>query len=244
MRYEPHRMGFRPKKHDHHRRRELRWSRPITSGRERFRAWIDLLFADHGVLRLFYLNSHALGPDLWRMAQPAPHDLTRYVQKYGLRTIINLRGGKSHGAWQLERDAAERLNLTILDLVLRSREAPCRKMLLSLPEFFQNLQGPAIVHCKSGADRAGLFSALYLLVAQNASADTALAQLSLRYGHSRFAKTGILDAFILAYRDAGEAKGKSFIDWVREDYDPEHLTKTFKPHALMSYLVDQILNRE
>jgi protein tyrosine/serine phosphatase len=237
-------MWFRQKKHDHYQRRELRWSRPITSGRERFRAWIDLLFADHGVLRLIYLNEHALAPGLWRMAQPAPHDLARYAQKHQLRTIINLRGGKSHGAWQLERDAAERLNLTILDLVLRSREAPSKAMLLSLPEFFRNLQGPTIVHCKSGADRAGLFGALYLLVAQKARADAALAQLSLRYGHFRFAQTGILDAFIMAYRDEGEAKGKSFIDWVREDYDPEHLTKTFKPHALTSTFVDRILKRE
>jgi protein tyrosine/serine phosphatase len=237
-------MLFKKRQPGHHLRREARWNRPILTGRERFRAWLDLLFVDHGILRLLHLNAHPLGEQIWRMAQPSPRDIARYVRKYGVKTIINLRGGRSHGAWQLEQDAAERHGLTIVDLVLRSREAPDKETLLALPALFKALDMPALVHCKSGADRAGLFGALYLLIAEGASAREALKQLSLSKGHFRFAKTGILDAFIEEYRQTGEAKGKAFLDWVREDYDPKALARNFKPHALSSYLVDQILHRE
>jgi protein tyrosine/serine phosphatase len=224
-------------------KREARWNRPITSRRERARAWFDLIIADHGFLRLIHLNLYRLDDKVWRSAQPAPHDLER-MARLGLRSIVNLRGGRSHGAWQLEKDASERLGLTVVDLVLRSREAPEKAMLLTLPEFFAKLEYPVLAHCKSGADRAGLFAALYLLVVKGADATTALAELSLRKGHFRYAQTGVLDAFIEEFRDTGEKAGKPFMDWVREDYDPARLTASFRPRAWSSFISDGLLRRE
>ena len=75
-------------------RREARWNRPIGSTRERMRAWIDLLFVDHGALRLMHLNAHRVTPTLWRSAQPSPRDIARMAGA-GLKTIVNLRGGRS-----------------------------------------------------------------------------------------------------------------------------------------------------
>lgn len=224
-------------------KREARWNRPIRSARERFRAWMDLLVVDHGILRLIHLNKHRVGDRIWRSAQPSPRDIAR-LGRQGLKTIVNLRGGRSHGAWQLEKDAAERLGIDIVDLVLRSREAPDRQTLLGLPAFFARLQYPVLAHCKSGADRAGLFAALYLLVVEGASARRALQELTLLKGHFRYAQTGILDAFIEAYAEEGEKQGKSFLDWVREDYDPARLTASFRPKRISSLLADRILRRE
>lgn len=224
-------------------KREARWNRPINSVRERLRAWADLLFVDHGILRLVHLNTHRVTEFLWRSAQPSPRDIRR-MAKAGLKTIVNLRGGRSHGAWQLERDAAERHGIGIVDFVLRSREAPDRETLLRLPEFFASLHYPALAHCKSGADRAGLFAALYLLVVERADAARAMRELSLLKGHFRYAQTGILDTFLEAYRDEGEARGKSFLDWVREDYDPAALQARFQPRRMSSVIADRILNRE
>lgn len=224
-------------------RREARWNRPIDSTRERVRAWLDLLFVDHGILRLVHLNAHKVTATFWRSAQPSPRDVAQ-MAKSGLKTIINLRGGRSHGAWQLERDAAERHGVTIVDFILRSREAPDRETLLQLPEFFASLAYPALAHCKSGADRAGLFAALYLLVVEKADVASALRELSLLKGHFRYAQTGILDAFLEAYRDTGEARGKGFMEWVRDDYDPATLQATFRPRRVSSLIADRILRRE
>lgn len=224
-------------------KREARWNRPIRSGRERLRAWLDLLLVDHGILRLVHLNVHRVTPSLWRSAQPSPRDIRR-MAKSGLKTIVNLRGGRSHGAWQLEKDAAERHSIEIVDLVLRSRETPDRETLLALPAFFAGLSYPVLAHCKSGADRAGLFAALYLLVVKNADSARAMKELSLLKGHFRYAQTGILDAFIEAFRDEGETKGKTFLDWVRDDYDPERLRAGFQPRRISSMLADRLLKRQ
>jgi protein tyrosine/serine phosphatase len=224
-------------------KREARWNRPIGSPRERLRAWLDQLFVDHGILRLVHLNRHRVGQKLWRSAQPSPRDIGRMARQ-GLKTIINLRGGRSHGAWQLERDAAERHGLQVVDLVLRSREAPARDVLLALPAFFEALEYPALAHCKSGADRAGLFAALYLLVVEGAGVAEAKQQLSWRMGHFRYAKAGILDAFLDDYAENGEARGKSFLDWVREDYDAARLQASFRPKPFQSLIADTILRRE
>lgn len=224
-------------------RREARWNRPIGSFRERLRAWADLLIVDHGVLRLFHLNRHRVGERVWRSAQPSPRDLAR-LKAQGLKTIVNLRGGRAHGAWQLEKDAAARLGLTVVDLVLRSREAPDRETLLALPAFFANLEYPVLAHCKSGADRAGLFAALYLLVVEGASSKRAMQELTLRKLHFRYAQAGILDAFLEAFRDEGEAKGKSFLAWVQEDYDSARLAGSFRPRPLSRLIADGLLKRE
>lgn len=224
-------------------KREARWNRPIDSRRERLRAWLDLLFVDHGILRVAHLNKHRVGEHLWRSAQPSPRDIARMARQ-GLKTIVNLRGGRSHGAWQLERDAAERHGITIVDFVLRSREAPDRETLLGLPAFFAGLHYPALAHCKSGADRAGLFAALYLLVVEGKSVTVARKELSLLKGHFRYAKTGILDEFLDDFAENGERKGKSFMAWVQEDYDPARLQAGFKPKRLQSLIVDKLLNRE
>ena len=42
----------------------------------------------------------------------------------GGKTIVNLRGGREHGSWPLERDACRRHHITLADFMLRSREAP------------------------------------------------------------------------------------------------------------------------
>lgn len=223
--------------------RIARWDRPIEGGAARLRAWTNMLLVDHGIFRLAYLNAHKVTPRLWRAAQPAPNQIARFA-RLGVRTIVNLRGGREHGSWPLQREACERHGIALVDFVLRSRGAPERETILGSKAFFETLTEPALVHCKSGADRAGFFSALYLLVHEGRPLAEATRQLSLRYGHFRFAKTGILDAFFDAYRREGEAKGIGFLDWVATVYDPERLEREFKPGFLSSLVADRLIRRE
>ncbi len=228
--------------------RIARWDRPLHGWRDRVAAWSNMLLNDHGIFRLAYLNSHKVsgeagGDQLWRAAQPAPHDIARFA-KLGVKTIINLRGGREHGAWPLEREACEEHGIALVDFLVRSREAPDRETLLAAPAFFESIAYPAMVHCKSGADRAGFFSALFVLIQEKRPLEEAMAQLSLRYGHFRFAKTGILDAFFQMYQRDGASKGQAFLDWVATDYDPARLTTEFKPSFWSDVLVDRIIHRE
>jgi len=44
-------------------------------------------------------------------------------------------------------------------------------------------QKPILIHCREGADRTGLASALYLAAIKKAGEAVAEGQLSIRYGH-------------------------------------------------------------
>jgi protein tyrosine/serine phosphatase len=220
-----------------------RWDRPIAGSIGRLRAWAHMVLVDHGVFRLFYLNRHQIAPNLWRSGQPAPHQLAWFAQR-GVRTVINLRGGREHGSWQLQKEACDALGLELVEFVVRSREAPDRETILAAKEFFDGLKYPAVIHCKSGADRAGFVAALYLILHESRTVAQALRQLSLRYGHFRFAKTGILDAFFQRYREEGEAKGVPFLEWAERIYDREALVRDFRPRFWSDFLVDQVMRRE
>lgn len=223
--------------------RIARWDRPIADGAGRLRAWAHMLLADHGVFRLAYLNRHRVSPKLWRSAQPAPHQLAWFA-KAGVRTIVNLRGGREHGSWQLQKEACHHHGLEIAEFIVRSRAAPDRETILDAKRFFETLHYPALLHCKSGADRAGFVAALYLVLHEGRSVSEALRQLSFRYGHFRFAKTGILDAFFERYRVEGEARSIPFLEWVENHYDPEALMRDFRPSFWSDLVVDRVMRRE
>jgi protein tyrosine/serine phosphatase len=200
-----------------------------------------MIFADHGAFRLVYLNHHQVSHKLWRCAQPAPQQIAAFAAA-GVKTVVNLRGGRGHGAWPLEREACERHGIALVRFVVRSTDAPDRETILKAKEFFASIAYPAVAHCKSGANRAGFFAALYVLL-EGGTAAEAMEQLSLRYGHNRYARAGILDAFLERYRDEGEAKGIPFLEWVERHYDPEALARDFKPPFPPDFLMTRLLRR-
>ncbi|MBN8906838.1 MAG: protein tyrosine phosphatase, partial [Rhodospirillales bacterium] len=122
------------------------------------------------------------------------------------------------------------------------RGAPQRDRILRLHHMYTTLPGPAFLHCKSGADRAGLASGLIVLF-EGGTAAQALQQLSLRFGHIRQARTGILDAFFLRYQREGEGR-KPFLDWVQQDYDEAALRRDFRANGLASFVNDWVLAHE
>ena len=215
----------------------------LSTARGRTVAWIDALFIDHAVFRLVWSNLAVVAPGkLYRSNHPTPVRLARLAKRYGIRTVINLRGQTSSGSDALSRDAARRLGLHFHDVAMESRGAPQRERILRLYEIFRTMQAPALVHCKSGADRAGLAAGLFVLFEGGTAAD-ALRQLSLRFGHVRQAPTGILDAFFLRYQRDGEGR-KPFLDWLQQDYDEVALRRDFHANKLASFITDRMLVRE
>ena len=215
----------------------------LASKAGRRNAWIDALFVDHALLRLGWTNFAAVEPAvLYRSNHPLPGHLRRYVAQVGLRSVVNLRGPCANGSDALSREAASRLGLEFYDMALESRGAPQRARIMRLAEIYQTMARPGLIHCKSGADRAGLAAALYVLIAGGSSAQ-AQAQLSWRFGHIKQSNTGILDAFIATY--AREAEGRiGFLDWVASEYDEAALRAQFKAQGLARFVNDRVLRRE
>lgn len=187
---------------------------------------VDLWLIDYGVLREFYGNLHQVAEGIWRSAQPAPRHLHAAARR-GVRTVINLRGEEAHGAYWLEQEACTRLGLDLVNLRLRSRAAPSRDDIAAMRAAIATIDGPTLIHCKSGSDRTGLFCALYLIFREGVPVADARRQLSLRYGHVSFTKTGILDHLFEQYLEIDAHTPTSFAEWLDTVYDPQALIASF-----------------
>nr|WP_152834029.1 tyrosine-protein phosphatase [Acetobacter senegalensis] len=215
----------------------------MTSLAGRTRAWTDSLFVDHAVFRLVWTNFHTVVPGkVYRCNHPTPARLKWAMKRYQLRTLVNLRGHRKCGSDALSRSTAHKLGLAHVDMAFESRGAPHRDRILRFASLYQSIAFPMLMHCKSGADRAGLASGLVVLF-EGGSAARALKELSWRYGHFRGSRTGILDAFFMRYQ--AEAEGRlPFLDWVRDEYDEVALKRDFVAGKLASFMTDQVLRRE
>jgi protein tyrosine/serine phosphatase len=205
--------------------------------------YLDMLLIDHGIFRLLYLNKHALASDAWRSAQPAPHQL-RSIKKAGVKTIVNLRGERMCGSYWLEKHHCNKLGLELVNFQVRSRAAPTVEEIRRAKALFERIEYPMLMHCKSGADRAGLMSVLYRHFREGVPIEKARDELSLRYGHIRQADTGILDYFFDRYVADNEEQPISFMDWVETHYDSEEVTATFKSNGWANRFVNTVLQRE
>jgi protein tyrosine/serine phosphatase len=240
------RTVWRKIKHVAQRWRERAIERTPDWMRRRYGAlfcYFDMLVLDHGVFRMFYVNRHRLGTRAWRSAQPAPHQI-RALKRRGLRTIVNLRGDRTCGAYWLEQAVCERKGITLIDFKIRSREAPTREQIRAARELFAQIEYPMLMHCKSGADRVGLMSVLYRFFQEGVPIDEAKKELSLRYGHFRQADTGVLDRVFEKYLEDNKRQPMPFLEWVDTVYDPVALKRDFRAAGWARRLVDDILRRE
>ena len=209
-------------------------------------AWGNALFIDHAILRTGWRNWGVVAPGrLYRSNHPLPWQLRQAARHHGIRTIINLRGQRADcGADALSRAESARLGLVHIDAPFESRGAPHKDRILRLAAIFQDMTEPALIHCKSGADRTGLGAGLWLLL-QGRAVNEALAQLSLRHGHVAASRTGILDAFFKSFAAfQRENPAMPFLDWVRDIYSEATLRESFSSNPWADRLVDQVLRRE
>lgn len=216
---------------------------PCADEATRRAAWFDFLFVDFGILRFFWKNAARLSPRAMRMNQPYPADIDRAAAQ-GIKTIVTARHDPRHGGNALVAERCSALGLDYVTFSLFSREAPTREVLLSAPAFFERLRYPALFHCKSGADRAGMLSALYLIVQEGVPVRVAKDQLSWRFLHFASSKTGILDAVFAAYLKNQPEEKKPFLDWVREDYDRDAVVANFRAGGVADFIERVILRRE
>jgi len=159
--------------------------------------------------------------------------------------MVNLRGGFDTSFHELEKAACAETGIAPVNFTVNSRDAPSKEQIHGAKALFDSIAYPALMHCKSGADRAGLVSVLYLHFRKGEPIEKALRMLSWRYGHFRQSKTGILDYFFERYLRDGAAKGMSLLDWVDSaSYSPTALRAEFRSQGWANLLVDKILRRE
>ena len=164
----------------------FKW-RPMRITRNAAIAFVTLLLLSGAYLAALQLtgNFHTVvAGEFYRSAQPTAAQIAKDVQEYGIRTIVNLRGGRpGEDFYDSEIAESKELGITHIDFPLSASKKLTADQVRKLIAILKRAQKPILVHCKNGADRTGLASALYLLAVDGRTADVASDQLSIVYGH-------------------------------------------------------------
>ncbi len=160
---------------------------------------------------LVYANFHKVDDDLYRSAQLRPFNMGYFIEKHKIKSIINLRGGYAKGktpdAWYVDELAfSKEHNLTHIDYGIGDRMPITLKQMEEMVELMKNAPKPLLIHCKAGADRTSLASALYLYAIKKES--DASRAISIIYGHFPWlgSKTYFMDESFENYKKAHPLK--------------------------------------
>jgi len=215
----------------------------LNNPADRKRAYRDLTWGDHGFLRTRFANHHDIGGGMFRENQPSPKRIAEWAEM-GIMTNINLRGDSPKGFYLLEREACEKHGITMVDFRVYSRDTHSPEKIRAAKELFESIEYPAVMHCKSGADRTGIMGVLYRHFHMGDTIEEAMEQLSFKYFHVKQGKTGMLDYFFNDYLNYTKEHDMEFIDWVETVYNPADVKARFMEQWSGNPVTELILRRE
>lgn len=162
----------------------------------------------------------------YRSAQPTAR-LGAMIREYKLASILNLRGGSPKDAFYAnEVRAADEAGVSFYDLPLSATRRPKRRELLLLVDVLSKCEYPLLIHCKSGADRTGLASAMYKLMILGQPPERAEEAFTIFHSHIPLFGTQHLHEPIDEYAAWLTQHGlthtaERFRDWIMNDYEAD-----------------------
>lgn len=170
-------------------------------------------------------NFHWVVPgECARAAQAWAGGVGPFLEKRGVKALINLRGRNDDLSWwKNETGAVRARGIAHLDAMLDSRKLPTKPMLERLIEAFDQAPRPFVLKCSGGQDRTSFAAALYLIHRQGWTAmDVARAQYA-RFPYLHFPKRR--QRWLRPFLEfaAEDAKGMPLASWTRDHYTPERL---------------------
>ncbi len=198
----------------------------ITDPEERRKAKWHYNMFDHAFLRVPWTNFYPVSVGVWRSNQPTHKRFMRY-RDLGIKSVINLRGTDPRAHYLFEEESCRILGLKLHNTKLWARAAANRENIVAVLDLMRSVERPFMFHCKSGADRAGFCAAMYQIVFDGFSVEEAKRQLSIKFIHLKWSKTGV-QGYILDVFQARQAKGEiDFETWLRTEYDHEVIQSGF-----------------
>lgn len=200
--------------------RDLRasYNTDFSTPENRRRAEIYNMWFDHAILRRVWTNHFEVAPGVYRSNQPTHARFVR-LKAMGVRSILNLRGAAGAAHYLAEEESCAQLGLRLVNCTLQARNAAPRENIQAVIRAFREIEKPFVMHCKSGADRAGFASAIYLMVIEGQPLAEARRMLGVKYIHFRWTRTGVLDFILDQYAARQAETGIGFEEWIAADYD-------------------------
>ena len=152
-----------------------------------------------------YGNFHQVDSNLYRSAQLYSFNLPYYIKHYRIRSIINLRGPSKSSWYKDELAISKHYGVAHYDFGFSDRKVQPIKKMQELIALMQAAPKPLLLHCKAGADRTSLASALYLYAIKHDK--DAAREISILYGHFPWlgSKTKAMDISFEHYQKSAQA---------------------------------------
>jgi protein tyrosine/serine phosphatase len=146
-------------------------------------AFLAILAFQH-VLRLTGNFHTVVSGEFYRSSQLSPAALEGYIKRYGIKSVVNLRGAAPDAAWYREEKAvAASLGVGLIDFGMSATHPLPPARAAELVAVLREAPRPILVHCLDGADRTGLVSVIYASQIAGQDEEEAETQLSTYYGH-------------------------------------------------------------
>lgn len=158
-----------------------------TQTNTRRRVIIALIILSLAAFLIYYVrynnHFHAVVPEqVYRSAQFSEQDFEKYIKKYHVRSIINLRGSNKGESWyDNEIKAVNATGINHYDVPLPVQGLPEPQQLAQLVQFIETAPRPILIHCNHGVDRTGFASAIAIILTGNPSWSAAQFQYSYFY---------------------------------------------------------------
>lgn len=180
----------------------------------------------------FYSNFHTVVEgQVYRSARPNAARLHEWVNKYGIKTVIDLEGEDDRDVYGKENrlEMAE-LGVEEIELKLASGRLPTSQQVREIIEVLETKPRPILIHCRVGAERTGLGSVIAAMAVGGQDYKTARKQLSAQYlhvYHGADRAEGVVDEYEKYCSSHGldTAGWEQFRKWAMTEYG----TETSKP---------------
>jgi len=129
-------------------------------------------------------NVHeVIAGQFYRSGQLSGNGFAEVIERYKIKTVLNLRG-ESHRQWyQDEVAATTRLGVRHIDFKMSALKELTLDETKQLIAVMRDAPKPLLIHCEGGADRSGFAAVLYLQQIAGINEDIAELQLSPYFGH-------------------------------------------------------------
>lgn len=160
-----------------------------------FGCYVHFYFFDHGWIRAIYDNYFVVDEKLHRSSHPSYSTLKK-AAALGITQVISLRHPGKISYQLLEKIWTDRLGLRLVSYSMSAGDISDPSNYLHIIDQINNNRGKTLIHCKSGADRSGLVSALYLLNKSVPQIQKSRQMLNWKFGHFGLGKKAINRKFL------------------------------------------------
>lgn len=212
----------------------------------RIKAWFYAMFVEHNIINYLRLNFHKISDMAYRSAQPTPSQIKKYSKKYGIKTIINLKGKNPKGAYYaFEKEMCDSLGIKLINVGIKSRGIPSKEQIKEAKEIFESIQYPMWMHCKAGSDRTGIYANLFQYFHLHIPIKDTNQLAFWPYGHLKQTKAGQVDFYFEKFIEYQKEHPKTeFFDWTQNIADKKSMEKEFHSSKIADFIYDKILRRQ